>query len=88
MSLHSDSLKDVIQSRLSTQEVYVSDQSGGCGQAFSVLIISKEFEGLNKLKRSRLINSLLKEEIAAIHAFTQKNFTPQEWETQKANYNV
>ncbi|KAH3684177.1 hypothetical protein WICPIJ_004820 [Wickerhamomyces pijperi] len=88
MSLNSESLKQIIQTRLPTTEVYVSDMSGGCGQAFSVIIISTSFEGLNKLKRSRLINGLLKEEISAIHAFTQKNFTPEEWEVQKGNYNV
>lgn len=29
--------------------------------------------------RHRLVNNALKEEIATIHAFTQKNFTAEEW---------
>lgn len=61
---------------------------GGCGQAFAVIIVSPEFQGKNKLMRSRMVNNQLKQEIAAIHAFTQKNFTPEEFETQRANYNV
>jgi BolA protein len=83
-----ESLKEAIQSRLPTQHIYVEDLSGGCGQAIAVIIVSSEFQGKNKLARSRLINGLLKEEIAQIHAFQQKNFTPEEWEVQKVNYNV
>lgn len=53
---------------------------GGCGQAFTTLIVSPEFQGLNSLKRHRLVNSALKEEIAAIHAWTAKCKTPAEYE--------
>jgi len=38
--------------------------------------------------RSRFVNTKLKEIIASIHAFTQKNFTPEEFETQRANFNI
>ena len=34
---------------------------GGCGQAFAVIIVSTEFQGKNKLMRSRLVNTKLKE---------------------------
>lgn len=53
---------------------------GGCGQAFTTLIVSPEFQGLNSLKRHRLVNAALKEEIAAIHAWTAKCKTPTEYE--------
>lgn len=56
--------------------------SGGCGQAFAVVIVSARFEGKNKLMRHRLVNTALKDEIASIHAFTQKGFTPDEWVAQ------
>jgi len=36
------------------------------------------------LARHRMVNSALKEEIAKLHAFTQKSYTPEEWEAQKA----
>lgn len=58
--------------------------SGGCGQAFSTLIVSPEFAGKNSLKRHRAVNSALKGEIAAIHAWTAKCQTPEEWEKEKA----
>lgn len=57
---------------------------GGCGQAFSVLIVSPEFAAKNSLKRHRLVNSALKEEIAAIHAWTAKCQTPEEWQKNNA----
>lgn len=58
--------------------------AGGCGQAFSVVIVSPEFSAKNSLKRHRLVNSALKEEIAAIHAWTAKCHTPEEWQKSQA----
>ncbi|ODQ59946.1 hypothetical protein WICANDRAFT_62522 [Wickerhamomyces anomalus NRRL Y-366-8] len=86
--MNADLLKQTIFERLNPTEVFVEDMSGGCGQAFAVIIVSTEFQGKNKLMRSRLVNTKLKEEIAAIHAFTQKNFTPEEFEVQRSNYNI
>lgn len=85
MSLTADSLKSIIQEKLEASFVQVEDMSGGCGQAFAVIIVSSKFEGKNKLMRHRQVNNALKEEIASIHAFTQKGFTPQEWEVQGGN---
>ncbi|KYK54751.1 BolA domain-containing protein [Drechmeria coniospora] len=58
--------------------------AGGCGQAFSVLIVSPQFQALSSLKRHRLVNAALKEEIASIHAWTARCQTPDEWERDKA----
>lgn len=57
--------------------------TGGCGQAFNSLIVSSQFQGLNSLKRHRLVNAALKDEIATIHAWTAKCQTPDEY--AKAN---
>jgi stress-induced morphogen len=57
---------------------------GGCGSAFTTLIVSPQFQGLNSLKRHRLVNAALKEEIAAIHAWTAKCKTPEEWDRDRA----
>lgn len=80
--LTSESLKEIITTRLGALLVEVEDMSGGCGQAFAVIIVSDSFKGKNKLMRHRLVNNNLKEEIASIHAFTQKSFTVEEWEKQ------
>lgn len=61
----------------------MQDMSGGCGQAFAVIIVSDIFVGKNKLARHRLVNAALKDEISQIHAFTQKVFTQAEWDEQK-----
>lgn len=57
---------------------------GGCGQAFTTLIVSPEFVGKNSLKRHRLVNSALKEEIAQIHAWSAKCQSPAEYEKERA----
>ena len=57
--------------------------TGGCGQAFTSLIVSPEFRGLTSLKRHRLVNAALKDEIATIHAWTAKCQTPEEWEKDR-----
>ncbi|KAI7777571.1 hypothetical protein LA080_003406 [Diaporthe eres] len=77
-------LKASIIERLNAIHVDITDMSGGCGQAFSTLIVSPDFAGKNSLKRHRLVNSALKDEIAAIHAWTAKCQTPEEWQKAKA----
>jgi BolA protein len=83
MSLTPESLTQIIKDRLQATEVEVQDMSGGCGQAFAVIIVSDIFIGKNKLARHRLVNATLKDEISQIHAFTQKVFTVAEWDEQK-----
>lgn len=55
---------------------------GGCGQAFSAIIVSPEFTKKTTLARHRLVNNALKAEIAAIHAWTPKCYTPEQWQEQ------
>lgn len=57
--------------------------AAGCGQAFNAIIVSPLFEKKNSLARHRLVNSALKEEIAAIHAWTPKCMTPEEWKKKQ-----
>ncbi|CDO53259.1 similar to Saccharomyces cerevisiae YGL220W FRA2 Protein involved in negative regulation of transcription of iron regulon [Geotrichum candidum] len=75
-----DYLKSAITERLDATHVEVVDASGGCGQAFEVVIVSEQFQGKNKLFRHRLVNKALQAEIQSIHAFTQKSYTPEEWQ--------
>ncbi|KAH7015203.1 bola protein [Ilyonectria destructans] len=79
-----ESMREAITERLGAVHVTVTDMSGGCGQAFTSLIVSPQFQGLNSLKRHRLVNAALKDEIAAIHAWTAKCQTPDEYERDKA----
>jgi len=61
-------------------DVRVFDISGGCGQSYEVIIVSPEFERKGTLAKHRLVNERLKAEIADLHAFTQKTFTPAQFE--------
>ncbi|EGR49102.1 hypothetical protein MKX07_006959 [Trichoderma sp. CBMAI-0711] len=81
-SITEASLREAITQRLGAIHVQVTDMSGGCGQAFTALIVSPQFQDLKALKRHRLVNTALKDEIAAIHAWTAKCQTPQEWEAE------
>ncbi|KAL9629154.1 MAG: hypothetical protein Q9164_007000 [Protoblastenia rupestris] len=79
-----ESLQKALKEKLAAQHVDIDDMSGGCGQMFQAMIVSSQFEKKNTLARHRMVNSALKEEIAAIHAWTPKCFTPEEWEKKKA----
>ncbi|KAI0123684.1 bola protein [Xylariales sp. AK1849] len=79
-----ESLKSALTERLKATYVEITDMSGGCGQSFTSLIVSPQFAGLNSLKRHRTVNAALKEEIAAIHAWSAKCQTPEEWEKERA----
>jgi stress-induced morphogen len=51
---------------------------------FQATIVSSQFAKKMTLARHRLVNSALKAEIAKIHAWTPKCFTPEEWEKKQA----
>lgn len=50
-----------------------------------MIIVSPVFEGLPTLKRHRMVNDLLKEQIAQLHAFSQKTYTPKQYEALSGN---
>jgi len=68
-------------------ELRLTSITGGCGQAFSAVIVSPQFEKKTTLARHRLVNTALKAEIAAIHAWTPKCYTPEQWEKQRQDGN-
>ncbi|KAL1596271.1 hypothetical protein SLS59_007970 [Nothophoma quercina] len=78
-----ESIKQKLESSLGAVHVEIEDLSGGCGQMFEAIIVSPQFTKKTTLARHRLVNAALKEEIAAIHAWTPKCHTPEEWEKKK-----
>ncbi|KAK3674589.1 hypothetical protein LTR78_005675 [Recurvomyces mirabilis] len=78
-----DTLSTTLKDKLGASHVDIQDLSGGCGQMFEAVIVSPQFTKKTTLARHRLVNSTLKEEIATIHAWTPKCFTPEEWEKKK-----
>lgn len=78
-----ESLEAKLKDTLGATFVSIEDMSGGCGQAFNAIIVSPEFEKKTLLARHRLVNNALKAEIAAIHAWTPRCLTPEQWEKEK-----
>ncbi|KAF5353294.1 hypothetical protein D9756_008117 [Leucocoprinus leucothites] len=73
-------LEKAIHSKFIVHHLEVEDISSGCGESYSILLVSDDFEGKSTLQRHRQINEALKEEIAQMHAFSQKTFTPKQYE--------
>ncbi|KIV96121.1 hypothetical protein PV10_00025 [Exophiala mesophila] len=79
-----ESLESKLRNTLpSTTHISIQDMSGGCGQAFNAIIVSPEFDKKSLLARHRLVNNALKDEIKAIHAWTPKCLTPEQWEKEQ-----
>ncbi|EXJ88895.1 hypothetical protein A1O3_01959 [Capronia epimyces CBS 606.96] len=78
-----DSLSHKLRETLHATHVEIEDMSGGCGQAFNAIIVSPDFNSKTLLARHRLVNNALRAEIAAIHAWTPKCLTPDQWEKEK-----
>lgn len=52
-----------------------------CSTAFELVIVSKEFESSKlMIKRHRMVHQALGDYMDQIHAFSQKTYTPAEWE--------
>ncbi|KAI0468187.1 bola domain-containing protein [Xylaria cf. heliscus] len=83
-SITEESLKAALTERMKATHVEVTDMSGGCGQSFTSLVVSPLFAGQSSLKRHRAVNAALRDEIAAIHAWSAKCQTPEEWERARA----
>ncbi|XP_017078650.1 bolA-like protein 2 [Drosophila eugracilis] len=77
-------LEEKLKRELQAEYVSVTDESDGCGGKFSAVIVTSAFNGKTLLQKHRLVNSTLAEELKEIHAFSQKSYTPEEWEKVKA----
>jgi stress-induced morphogen len=49
-------------------QVVVEDRSGGCGANFYIMVESKVFQGMPRIKQHRTVQLILKDEIAKWHA--------------------
>ena len=78
-----DYIKEKLEKELETSHIEVTDTSDGCGGKFECVIVSAKFEGLPLLKRHRMVNGVLEDEMKTIHAFTQKTLTPQQFAAQQ-----
>lgn len=77
-------VKKRIEENLPTEFVEVTEFSGGTDH-YSVIIVSREFQGVPLLRRHRMVMDLFQAEIATeeVHALTIKACTPEQWEVEK-----
>ncbi|XP_026755628.2 bolA-like protein DDB_G0274169 [Galleria mellonella] len=76
-----------LQSALSASHVNVINESymhnvpKGAETHFKVVVVSDKFDGLPLIKRHRLVNDILKEELqTGVHALSIVAKTPKQWE--------
>ncbi|KAJ1848863.1 hypothetical protein IWW55_006204 [Coemansia sp. RSA 2706] len=67
MSSGEQHLHDKLQRELQPTNLKVADVSGGCGSMYVVEVEAECFRGLSRVKQTKLVNSLLKDEIKDMH---------------------
>ncbi|EJF59221.1 bola-like protein, partial [Dichomitus squalens LYAD-421 SS1] len=84
MPISATDLENAIRAAIPVVHLEIEDTSNGCGENYEVFVVSPAFEGKNTLARHRFINEVLKDQIAQMHAFSQKTLTPKQYEAQLA----
>lgn len=81
-------LTDKLKKSLEADHVDIEDLSNcGCGMKFDAILVSSKFEGQPILKRQRLVNEILSDEMKHIHAFTMQTWTPNQWKEKQSKTN-
>ena len=67
-----------------TNESHMHNVPAGSESHFKVTVVSAEFDGKLPVARHRMLNQLLKEELAGpVHALSLHTFTPAEWQEKQ-----
>ena len=73
----SEAMEAKLRDQLDAVAVTVEDVSGGCGAMYKAYVESPKFAGLNTVKQHKLVQGVLKAEIAEMHGFTLKTAKPR-----------
>ncbi|MDH5393717.1 MAG: BolA/IbaG family iron-sulfur metabolism protein [Gammaproteobacteria bacterium] len=60
-------------------ESHMHNVAEGSESHFKILVVSEQFDGQMLIKRHRLINQILQQELQQIHAMALHTMTPDEW---------
>ncbi|KAJ2804040.1 hypothetical protein H4S07_004322 [Coemansia furcata] len=66
--------------------VDVKDTSGGCGQMFTVTIVSEAFRDMRPLQRHRKVNEILVNEIKELHAIILLLFSVSQYQAKNPKW--
>lgn len=79
-------IREIIEQAVPGATAHVASPDG---EHFEALVISPEFEELSLVKQHQLVMRALSGEFESrMHALQLKTFTPAEWESEQARYNV
>merc|ERR1719336_3478562 len=67
-----------LREALGARECRVVDQSGGCGASFAITVEAEAFKGKSRLQRQRMVQEVIRDEIAKWHAVTIATKVPEE----------
>ena len=70
-------MRSLLREALSPTQLEIEDMSGGCGAMFRISVCSDAFRDKKLLEQHRMVNTILKEEIKAIHAITLVTTVPK-----------
>ena len=75
-----DDVQRLIEAAIPDAQVQVTDLTG-TRDHYSVVVVSPAFDGMLPIKRHRMVNAAVADEIASgeIHALQMKTLTPNEW---------
>eukprot|EP01116_Phalansterium_solitarium_P009743 TRINITY_DN24016_c0_g1_i1.p2 TRINITY_DN24016_c0_g1~~TRINITY_DN24016_c0_g1_i1.p2 ORF type:complete len:103 (-),score=7.86 TRINITY_DN24016_c0_g1_i1:157-465(-) len=65
-------IAQLLRTSLKTNDVQVTDISGGCGAMFNIAVTSPLFAGKSMVQQHRDVNAILKDEIKDMHGLTLK----------------
>lgn len=87
------SMQETIEGKLSIElspdhlevvnESFMHNVAPGSESHFKVTVVSRAFDGLMLIKRHRLVNKTLEQELAQIHALALHTLTPEEWQERE-----
>uniref|UniRef100_A0A0L0P3L1 Bola-like protein n=1 Tax=Candidozyma auris TaxID=498019 RepID=A0A0L0P3L1_CANAR len=72
MGSYEQKIYDILKAHFEPSNLQVRDISGGCGSMFAITVESSQFKGIPMIKQHRLVNEVLKEEIAQWHGLQLK----------------
>lgn len=82
--MNSEEVQAAIKAAMNTDCVLCDSQDN---VHFSVTVVSREFEGLSRIKQHRQVMAIFQEELAdeRLHALSLKTYTPEKWAQLLAN---
>eukprot|EP00929_Paragymnodinium_shiwhaense_P085048 TRINITY_DN45514_c0_g1_i1.p1 TRINITY_DN45514_c0_g1~~TRINITY_DN45514_c0_g1_i1.p1 ORF type:complete len:141 (-),score=28.37 TRINITY_DN45514_c0_g1_i1:28-450(-) len=75
---YEESIAKQLKDALGATSCTVVDQSGGCGASFNIAIEAEAFRGKSRIQQQRMVQQVIKEDIAKWHAVTIQVKIPEE----------